>query len=120
MSDRIYDLTRAVDPRMKRNESLKSVQRLPVRRLSDQLPAINIPLRSNSITIRALAQHSAYLAERALRQEDFVCFSKLILRVTVETLVNILNGLFKRKIVRDFIDISIHKKAFHIPECSYA
>ncbi|KAL4713463.1 hypothetical protein ACJJTC_010448 [Scirpophaga incertulas] len=55
---------------MKRDDSIKNFSRIQGRRrLSDQFPAITAPLRSNSITIKALAQHSAYLAEKALREE---------------------------------------------------
>ncbi|XP_063831950.1 multidrug resistance protein homolog 49 [Ostrinia nubilalis] len=56
---------------MKRDDSLKSFTRVPRRHsISEQIPVLSVPLRSNSITIRQLAQHSAYLAERALREAE--------------------------------------------------
>ncbi|KAL0879462.1 hypothetical protein ABMA27_003213 [Loxostege sticticalis] len=55
---------------MKRDESLKSFSRVPRRSsISEQIPVLSVPLRSNSITIRQLAQHSAFLAEKALKEQ---------------------------------------------------
>ncbi|KAG6454144.1 hypothetical protein O3G_MSEX008540 [Manduca sexta] len=55
---------------MKRDESLKSVTKFQAqRRLSEQRPAYSLGWRSNSLTIQTLAQHSAYLAEKALNKQ---------------------------------------------------
>ncbi|XP_021208843.2 multidrug resistance protein homolog 49 isoform X1 [Bombyx mori] len=54
---------------MKRDESSKSVTNFQQRRLSEQRPAFTYGWRSNSLTIQTLAQHSAYLAEKALNKQ---------------------------------------------------
>ncbi|XP_034836542.1 multidrug resistance protein homolog 49 isoform X2 [Maniola hyperantus] len=51
---------------MKRNESVRSVQRFS---RDHQRPALALSFRQNSLTIGSLAQHSAYLAEKAYKEE---------------------------------------------------
>ncbi|CAH2087972.1 unnamed protein product [Euphydryas editha] len=54
---------------MKRNESSRSVTRYSGRRGS-QRPALTLGFRQNSLTISSLAQQSAFLAEKALKEES--------------------------------------------------
>ncbi|XP_039747692.1 multidrug resistance protein homolog 49-like isoform X2 [Pararge aegeria] len=60
-------VNREVNPRMKRNESVKSVTRF---RSDHQRPALALSFRQNSLTIGSLAQHSAYLAQKAYKEEE--------------------------------------------------
>ncbi|CAH0719110.1 unnamed protein product, partial [Brenthis ino] len=53
---------------MKRNESSRSVTRLSQRR-NEQRPALTLSFRQNSLTISSLAQQSAYITEKALKEE---------------------------------------------------
>lgn len=72
----IVSVHRAADPRMKRNESVKSLQQFRGGR--HEKPGVALGWRQNSLTISAFAQHSAYLAEKARTKEAlvhiFVCF----------------------------------------------
>ncbi|XP_072945637.1 multidrug resistance protein homolog 49 [Epargyreus clarus] len=55
---------------MKRDESVKSITKFGGRRLSEQRPALTLGLRQNSITISTLAQQSAFLTEKGLKEES--------------------------------------------------
>ncbi|KAM3965965.1 multidrug resistance protein homolog 49 [Aphomia sociella] len=56
---------------MKRDDSLKSVTNFTsARRLSETRPALTLGWRHNSLTISTLAQQSAYLAEKAIRDKE--------------------------------------------------
>ncbi|CAG9571821.1 unnamed protein product [Danaus chrysippus] len=55
---------------MKRNESLKSVQRFSRQSRSEQRPALALSFRQNSLTISSLAQQAAFIAEKAYKEEE--------------------------------------------------
>ncbi|XP_047539105.1 multidrug resistance protein homolog 49-like isoform X1 [Vanessa atalanta] len=54
---------------MKRNESSRSVTSRYSGRRGSQRPALTLSFRQNSLTISSLAQQSAFLTERALKEE---------------------------------------------------
>ncbi|XP_061380949.1 multidrug resistance protein homolog 49-like isoform X2 [Danaus plexippus] len=55
---------------MKRNESVKSVQRFSRQSRSEQRPALALSFRQNSLTISSLAQQAAFIAEKAYKEEE--------------------------------------------------
>ncbi|CAH2055805.1 unnamed protein product, partial [Iphiclides podalirius] len=68
MLEKTYDYNRAADPRMKRDESVKSIQQFRAGR-SERPSGFALGWRQNSLTISAFAQHSAYLTEKARNKE---------------------------------------------------
>ncbi|KPJ18849.1 Multidrug resistance protein-like 49 [Papilio machaon] len=68
---------KAADPRMKRNESVKSLQQFRGGR--HEKPGVALGWRQNSLTISAFAQHSAYLAEKARSKEAYATPWELLL-----------------------------------------
>ncbi|KAJ0172665.1 hypothetical protein K1T71_011804 [Dendrolimus kikuchii] len=109
--DFVTNIIREGDTRMKRDGSLKDTTNYSSqRRLSGQAPAYSLGWRSNSLTIRTLAQHSAYLAEKALNKEaeeeklratpvsvfKLYRFAKLweIFLIFIALILATLNGLF--------------------------
>ncbi|KAI8440970.1 hypothetical protein MSG28_009258 [Choristoneura fumiferana] len=83
----------SVDPRMKRDDSIKSVSKFtPTRRLSGQGAGLALGFRQNSLTISALAQQSAYLAEKALKEGFAEPWEFILLFIGV--IMASINGLF--------------------------